>query len=110
MRERVDGVCLNWDEDAHHSEAEGNEADNGDDPLDDVSCLFLQKLADTYMYCVIGRPSIPEERDGHEAGEEDTGRESHLGFKDSAVGFGHSNNGAVRDLCDKGKTTEESYS
>lgn len=64
----------------------------------------------TYMYTIIGSPSIPEECDGHEASKEDASRKSHLGLKNSAVGFGHSNNGAVRDFCDESKTTEESNS
>ena len=49
----------------------------------------------TYVYAVLSSPSIPEKGDGNETSEEDHGGETHFGFEDAVVGFGHANHGCV---------------
>lgn len=50
------------------------------------------------MDLLIRRPSVPEERDGDEAGEEDARGEAHLGFAHPAVGERHAHDCRVGDL------------
>lgn len=60
------------------------------------------------MHRVVSRPSVPEEGDGDEAGEEDAGWETHLGLENVVVGFGHADYGFVADCGDGGDAEEES--
>ena len=91
LGERVDHVRLDGDEDAHHAEAEGHEADDRHDPV----------------HVLVDRPAVPEEGDGDEAGEEDAGRQPELGLEDALVGQRHAHDGRVGELRDDGDAEEE---
>lgn len=49
----------------------------------------------TYVYVILGSPSIPEKCDRNETSKEHHGRETHFGFEDIVVGFGHADYGCV---------------
>ena len=89
--ESVDHVGLNWDKYTHHSEAERHHADDWNDPVD----------------LVVDGPSVPEEGNRDEAGEEHAGWETHLRLEDTAVGEGHLDDSLVGDLGNGGDTEEE---
>lgn len=90
--ERVDHIRLNRNEDTHQPETERHQGNDWADPMD----------------LVVDGPSVPEERDWDETGEEDAGWETHLWLEDTTVGESHLDNGLVGDLGDGGDTEEES--
>jgi hypothetical protein len=54
---------------------------------------------ETYVNCLFGCPSVPEEGDRNEASEEYTSRQSHLRLEDATIGFGHPDNCGIANLC-----------
>lgn len=89
--ECVDHVRLDWNKDTHQSEAEGHQGNDWTDPVD----------------LVVDGPSVPEERDWDETGEEDTGWETHLWLEDTAVGKSHLDDGLIGNLGYGSDTKEE---
>ncbi len=92
--EGVDHVGLNWDKDTHHTEAERHKTDDWNYPVG----------------LVVDGPSIPEEGDWDEAGEDDTGWEAHFWLEDTTVGERHLDDRLVGDLSDRGDAGEKSDS
>lgn len=59
------------------------------------------------MGFIVCAPTVPEEGDGDEAGEEDTSWEAHFGFEDAVVGVGHADYGGVGDFGDEDEAGEK---
>lgn len=59
------------------------------------------------MYGFVSCPAIPEEGDRDEEGEEYTGWETHFGFENAIVRFGHFDDGRVREFGDYGNSKKK---